>query len=318
MKTHQTFDALIILILLSLLFGILSPHGHIFFSTKVLSIILSMIPMLAIITMGMGILLILGEFDLSVGSIYASCMMFMVILYTDLGVCPAMSIILALILGCILGLINGLIVTKWGVSSLIATLGTMWIFRGVLLIATDGKTVAYFPENASPIYKSIFAGNIGFIPCPFLWLIFFLIVLWILLNHTKFGNWIFGIGSNKESARMMGINVDKVKILAFMLMGFLAAVAGVIQGTRMSAGAPWTGKMTNLQAIAGSVVGGVSIYGGSGSVIGALIGAIIIQVSEIGLTMIGLSAFYFDVLLGLVIVMAVFINKKILGFGAES
>lgn len=307
-KSTSIFGILAVLILV---FAILSPN-HSFISGDSIRIILSIGSIVGLVTLGMTLLLITGEFDLSVGAVYAFSAVVVALLLADYNIHPVIAILIALLAGAGMGAINGVVTTKLGVSSLITTLGTMWVFRGIILVVTSGYSVSYHPEAVSACYRNVFAGEIGGIPVPFLWLIAATIVLWVLLEHTRFGNWIFVTGSNKYSARMMGINTDNVKIICFMIVGLLAALAGVIQASRISSGVPTAGSMMNLKAIAGSVVGGASLLGGVGSIVGALFGATIIRVLGSGLIMLGFSQFYFNISLGLLLIVAVIINVRVL------
>lgn len=303
---YRSFSVFIILIGLVVAFWIITP-GHMFLSSPVINLFLEMYtPMIAIVTVAMALLLISGEFDLSVGSTYALTALVTAILYTNYGVNPAIAILAGLALGGFLGFINGIIVTKLRVSSLIVTLGTMWAFRGIALLLTLGYETPYYPAETSPIFVNFFCGRIGAFPIPvqFLWLIVVAILLWILLDHTKFGNWIFATGSNRESARMMGIHTNRVKIICFIMVGFLAAFAGIITATRIHIAVPWTAQTMNLEAIAGAVVGGTSLGGGVGSILGAVLGALSIRVLYIGLTMMGISPYYFMIATGILLIMA--------------
>lgn len=307
---YRSFSVFIILVGLVVAFWAITP-GHMFISGPVIDIFLDMSPMIAIVTVAMALLLIAGEFDLSVGSTYALTAVITAILYTTYGINPAMAILAGLALGGFLGFINGIIVTKLRISSLITTLGTMWAFRGIALLLTKGYETPYYPAETSPIFVNFFCGEILGIPVQFLWLILVAILLWILLAHTKFGNWIFATGSNRESARMMGIHTDRVKIICFMVVGVLSAFAGIIQATRIHVAAPWTAQTWNLEAIAGAVVGGTSLWGGVGSILGAVLGALSIKVLSIGLTMMGISPYYFMIAVGILLIMAVASNVMI-------
>jgi ribose/xylose/arabinose/galactoside ABC-type transport system permease subunit len=299
-----------ILVGLSVFFSIITP-GHKFLSTPVINILLEVSPTVLIVTVAMALLLISGEFDLSVGSIYVLTASVVAMLYTNYGVNPAIAILAGLALGGFCGFINGVIVTQLGISSLIVTLGTMWAFRGIAYVITNGSEIPYYPERTSPIFLNFFCGKIWNIPVQFLWLIVVTILLWVLLEHTKIGNWIFATGSNKESARMMGINTNGTKIICFIIMGVLSAFAGIIQATRIRIADPSAVQTLNLEAIAGAVVGGTSLSGGVGSILGAVLGALCIRVLSIGLTMMGLSPYYFQIATGVLLVIAVAANVKI-------
>jgi len=264
--------------------------------------------MIVVVTVAMALLLISGEFDLSVGSIYVLTASVMAMLYTNYGVNPAIAILSGLALGGVCGFVNGVIITKLRISSLIATLGTMWIYRGIANLITNGREIPYYPGQTSPIFLNFFHGKILGFPVEFIWLIAVAILLWILLEHTKFGNWIFATGSNKESARMMGINTNRVKIICFMIVGMLTAFAGIVEATRLGIADPGAKETMNLEAIAGAVVGGTLLTGGVGSILGAVLGALCIKVLSIGLTMLGLSPYHFWVATGALLVAAVAIN----------
>lgn len=316
---YRSFSVFAILVGLAVVFWVITPE-HKFLSTPVLNILLEGSPTVAIVTVAMALLLISGEFDLSVGSIFVLAASVMAILYTNYGVDPAVAILVGLALGGLCGFVNGVLVTKLGISSLIVTLGTMWTFRGIAYVITNGCEIPYYPERTSPIFLNFFCGKIWTIPAQFLgptipaqflWLIVVTIFLWVLLEHTKLGNWIFATGSNKESARMMGINTNRTKIICFIIVGILSAFGGIIQATRYRIADPSAVQTLNLEAIAGAVVGGTSLYGGVGSILGAVLGALCIRVLSIGLTMMGLSPYHFQIATGALLVAAVAINIKI-------
>jgi len=311
--SYRSFSVSVILVGMIIGFWAITPE-HKFISSPVIDIFLTVSPMITIVTIAMALLLISGEFDLSVGSIYALASAIVAILYTNHGVNPVIAVIIALTLAGVLGgFINGIVVTKLRISSLIATLATMWIYRGAtLLITEEGREIPYYPGKMFPTFEKFFCGKIlGGLPVQFLWLIVIAILLWILLEHTKFGNWIFATGSNKESARMMGINTDRVKIICFILVGFLAAFAGIIQTTRIHIAAPWTAQTMNLEAIAGAVVGGTLLTGGVGSILGAVLGAFSLRVLSLGLVMMGLSPYVYMVATGVLLILAVAFNELV-------
>jgi len=297
-------SASVFLILLGIIgfFTLLTPR-YSFLSSDTIALLLRITPMLGLITLGMTLLIIVGEFDLSVGSIYAFCAMSLGLLSPIVGVIPA--IITSLAIGVGMGALNGTIVTKLRVNSLIATLGMMWIYRGALNVVSRGISVKYSPGE---MYSEFFAGGGLGLPTQFIWMIIITVLLFLLLERTKLGNHIFCTGSNVNSARMMGIHTDRVKVICFMITGFLCAFAGIIQTSRIAVAMPTLGRTTNLQAIAAAVVGGVGFRGGFGSIPGGLLGAIIIQVLGIGIIMMGLSDFYFHITLGLMLIIGVLFN----------
>jgi len=288
-------------------FTFLSPNMN-FARWNNFSTMMKIMPEFGIPTLGMALLLISGEFDLSIGSIFAFCAMVAAWSYYHWGLHPILGLLLAMGVGALLGLINGLIVTKTKVSSLIVTLGTMWVYRGLLFMITGGFPVYYHPERTFPLYYKLLVGNLGPAPAQMVWMIGLTALLYVLLEHTRLGNWIFSTGSNKEAARFMGINTDKVKIICFMITGTLSALAGVMQSCRLHGAYTVQGQMLNLRAIAAAVVGGNSIFGGVGTVPGAFFGALIIQFLDSGFLAIGLSMFHFYVALGSTLIAVVFAN----------
>lgn len=307
LHTYESMSTFWILVGLILIFTVFSPC-HAFLKYENIEVILTTLPTLGLITMGMALLMIAGEFDLSVGSIYAFSCVFLAILFTNYGVCVAVAIPLTFALGAVMGILNGVIVVKLHVNSLIATLGMMWIYRGILYIWTSARSVVYHTEG---IYRDIFVGKIGYIPVQLLWIIIAVVVLWVISRHTRLGSRVYATGSNKYSAQMMGINTDRIKIICFAITGFLCALAGVIAVSRIYVGIPSTGQMLNLQVIAGAVVGGIALFGGTGSIFGALIGATIIQILNSGLVMLGATTYYFNIALGLILIVGLIISLKI-------
>lgn len=295
-----------------IIFGFLSPEWS-FLKWPNVSTLLRTAPELGLVTLGMTLLLISGEFDLSVGSMLAFCSMVAAVTFTDFGWNPFLGLSLALAFGALFGFVNGLIVTKTRVSSLIVTLGTMWAFRGLLLTFTGGFPVFYHPEDQSQLFKDIFVGEIWGIPIQIFWLIAAAIILYMLLEHTGFGNRILATGSNEQSARMMGINTDRVKIICFMILGVLVAFAAVMQSCRIGGAYGNQGAWLNLKSIGGSVVGGTTIYGGVGTISGGALGALMVKFLDSGLISIGLEMWHFRIALGAMLIIVVSINVWLRG-----
>jgi len=283
----------------------------VFLSLKSLNIIMRLLPESCMVVMGMAILMIAGEFDLSVGSELAFCSLIAAWSLEYWGLNPFLGLLLVLIAGSLMGILNGLIVTKMRISSLIATLGMMWVYLGIVFAITSGYPISYNPAVSSQLFEQLLVGSTGPIPNSFIWLISAAILLYILLERTAFGNKVFAVGSNKTAARMMGIDTNKVKIICFSMVGFLVGLSGVMQSIRIRGAYSAQGSLLNLRAIGGAVVGGTSIYGGVGTLPGSLIGGIIMVITEIGLTACKVPAYYFQLVLGLLIVLIVGINIKL-------
>jgi len=284
----------VILLALIAIFAIFTPN-HSFISRDSVLILLTISPQMVLITLGMGLLLISGEFDLSVGSIYVFSSMIIASLFTNYGTNLFIVLVVAMLIGVGMGTLNGVITTKAKIASLIVTLGTMWAYRGILLILIGGRSIGFYPTGSEQTLSDLFTGKIWGIPLQFIWLLVVTAFLFILLEHTRFGNLVYSTGSNKEAARMMGINTDKVKIICFAILGFLCAFSGLLQVSRVNAAIPQTGELIMLMALAGAVVGGTSLRGGRGNIIGCLFGAFIIQVISLGLVMLGFTEYYTNV-----------------------
>ncbi|MEM2175297.1 MAG: ABC transporter permease [Candidatus Micrarchaeia archaeon] len=214
----------------------------------------------------------------------------------------------SLLVCCLIGAIHGIITTRTNIPSFITTLGGMLIWRGVSLAITGGMP-KYFhipPEFASVLAKSI-TGSIS-LHVQELWLIALTVIFSIILFKHKFGNWMLATGGNKEAARALGININKVKTLCFMLCSLMAGFGGIIQSTRLATALPNQGDGLEFDAIAAAVIGGTSLYGGSGTIIGTVIGEYLSRVIENGLVVIRAPSYYYRLYIGIIIIVAVIVN----------
>lgn len=273
------------------------------------------VSLLGIMAVGMTFVLIAGEVDLSVGSTYAlaglSSGMLIIAGWTLL---PAIAA--GILVGMAIGLINGVLSTYGRLPSLIATLGMLSIVRGTALILTNGQPVTVNARNGAmpDVLQSFgFMGQgyvFGVIPMQ---LVFFAIVAalaWALLSTTNFGFRIFAVGGSPKAARVSGIPVNQIKIWAFVLMGALAAFAGILSLAFLPSGqAGRTGLGLELDVIAATIVGGASLSGGEGTILGTILGVLIIGVMRNGLVLLGVSPFVQELMIGLVIIIAVGIDK---------
>lgn len=273
------------------------------------------VSLLGIMAVGMTFVLISGEIDLSIGSTYALAGLGAgMAIVAGYGVAPAIA--LGLSLGVLVGLINGLLSTFGRLPSLIATLGMMSVIRGVALLMTNGEPVTVNTRNgADPgvleTFLALGQGRIGdLVPMQLVFFILAAVLGWVLLSRTSFGFRIFSVGGSPKAARVSGINVDAVKIWAFVVMGVLAAAAGILSMAFLPSGqAGRTGIGLELDVIAAVVVGGASLAGGSGSILGTVLGVLIIGVLRNGLVLSGVSPFTQEVMIGLVIIVAVAIDR---------
>jgi len=293
-----------VLIAFIVLFSIFALGSKNFISPLNLGGILSIIAERGVLIIGVATLMIAGEFDLSVGTTYAlSAIIYIQLL--RIGINPIIALLTSAVIGIAMGFINGVITLKVGIPSFIATLGTGLFFRGfVYLITRSSMNFAF--RGDIPLLLRIINGRIGgqFRTAIF-WTIGILILFFILLTRTKFGNAIYAVGGNKISAQCMGINVFRIKLYCFIITGFLAALAGAMAFTRLTAADPLLGRGLELEAIAAAVIGGISLYGGYGTIIGAFLGICIISIIGSGLVMIGMGVYWYQSIIGLILMLAV-------------
>lgn len=217
----------------------------------------------------------------------------------------ALAVVLCLLTGLIAGYLNGLIVTRIGVPSIVATIGTMFLWRGLVNVMSQGKGIALVALRDSPLYP-LFVGRLfDAIPAQFIWFTVLAIGFSAVYRRHRYGSHLLYVGDNEESARMMGINVDRVKIIAFMQMGFFAALAGIFLAAEVTYFWPTQGDGMLLTTLAAVFVGGTSVFGGTGTVFGTFIGVIIIGSLEAGIISIGLTGFWVQFLIGVLITISV-------------
>jgi len=297
---------LIAAVALLVVFSILNSR---FLSPYNLLITVRMASELGIIVAGVTLLMIAGEFDLSTGATYALCPMITAILFTHLHVPIVPAVITGLGFSLLLGFVNGFITTKAGIPSFITTLGTMLLYRAIVLVMAGGMPVKIRSHAA---ITDVIGGSIGtYFPVAIIWFLFFIGISYYILEHTKFGNQIRATGGNKRAAIAAGIRTTRVKIITFMFVSFLAAFSGHVQCFRLGSVAPLNGRGFELQAIAASVIGGTSLFGGFGTVIGAGIGALITGMINNGIVLLGVSVYWQNGFLGAILITAVIINTLI-------
>ncbi|EKF37213.1 ribose ABC transporter permease RbsC [Bacillus xiamenensis] len=261
----------------------------------------------ALIAFGMTFVILTGGIDLSVGAILALSSALTAGFIVS-GMDPILAIIVGCIIGAILGMVNGLLITKGKMAPFIATLATMTIFRGLTLVYTDGNPITGLGSNYA--FQLFGRGYFLGIPVPAITTLLTFIVLWVLLHKTPFGRRTYAIGGNEKAALISGIKVPRVKIMIYSLAGFMSALAGAILTSRLNSAQPTAGTSYELDAIAAVVLGGTSLSGGRGRIVGTLIGVLIIGVLNNGMNLLGVSSFYQSVVKGIVILIAVLLDRK--------
>ena len=263
------------IIALLVLIGLVSAINPDFFSVDNILNILRQTSVNAIIAVGMTFVILIAGIDLSVGSILALTGAFAASMVG--AELPVLLVIpLVLLIGTLLGGISGVIVAKGKVQAFIATLVTMTLLRGVAMVYTDGRPISTGFSDTADAFAFLGTGYLFVIPLPIWLMAIVFLVSWYVLKHTKIGRYIYALGGNEAATRLSGINVNKVKIFVFAVSGFLSALSGLIVTSRLSSAQPTAGVSYELDAIAAVVVGGTSLMGGKGRVMGTLIGALII------------------------------------------
>lgn len=292
------------LIVLMVFVTVLNPN---FIKPTNLVNLLRQVSVNALIAFGMSFVILTGGIDLSVGSVLAlTSAIFAGLL--GMGVPPMVGVVIALLIGSFLGAINGVLITKGKMAPFIATLATMTIFRGLTLVYTDGNPITNFSDAFS--YKFIGRGFILGVPWPVILMIVFFAISFIILNKTPFGRKTYAIGGNEKASFISGIKVDNIKIKIYAISGFLATMAGLILTSRLNSAQPTAGTAYELDAIAAVVLGGISMSGGKGKIAGTLVGALILGTLNNGLNFLGVSSFYQQIVKGIVILIAVLIDRN--------
>jgi simple sugar transport system permease protein len=294
-----------LLVLLAIVFQVRS-NGF-FFSPDNLRGVLGLIPETGLVAIGVTLLMISGEFDLSVGSVFALMPMVAAkLMEHDMAFLPAVLIGLAVAAG--IGLLNGLITLRFGIPSFITTLGMLFIARSLTVVISGGFP-PLLPDELPTWLFTQFIGPGGLVRMSFLWFVAVALLASALLSLTNFGNWIKSTGGFLEAASSLGIPVRRVKTACFVISSVLAGFAGLIQVLRLGSPLPSIGEGLELQAVAAAVIGGTALTGGVGTVLGAIIGALLIRVIDNGLVLSQVDGNWFKFAIGSLTILAVIGNS---------
>ncbi len=291
----------VLLALLVVLFEITS-NGF-FLSYENMRGVLGLLPEMALVAMGVTILMIAGEFDISVGSVFALAPMTMAVSMVA-GVPFVFAALLGLAAAAAVGFLNGLITLRFAIPSFITTLGMLFVARSVTVVISGG----FPPVLPADIPSWIFTAFVGLIRLSMFWFAGLAVVLAAILSLSNFGNWIKSTGGQIEAAAAMGIPTGAVKMTCFVLCALLAGFAGIVEVLRLGSPLPSLGEGLELQAIAAAVIGGTSLYGGVGTVLGAIVGALLIRVIDNGLVLSHVDANWFKFAIGSLLILAVVAN----------
>ncbi|EJE4554436.1 ribose ABC transporter permease [Vibrio parahaemolyticus] len=298
--------SLIALLFLIVVVSFLNPN---FFTVDNILNILRQTSVNAIIAVGMTLVILTAGIDLSVGSVLALCGAFAASLIA-MEVPVLIAVPTALLAGAALGAISGIIIAKGKVQAFIATLVTMTLLRGVTMVYTDGRPISTGFTYTADAFAWFGTGYALGIPVPVWLMVVVFAAAWYLLNHTRFGRYVYALGGNESATRLSGINVDRVKIGVYAICGMLAALAGIIVTSRLSSAQPTAGMGYELDAIAAVVLGGTSLMGGKGRIMGTLIGALIIGFLNNALNLLDVSSYYQMIAKAVVILLAVLVDNK--------
>ncbi|BET04939.1 hypothetical protein MASAN616_08020 [Streptococcus sp. SN-1] len=304
MKYMSELTTVIALIILMAVITIINSN---FLTANNLLNLLLQVTSNALIAFGMTFVILTGGIDLSVGSILALSSALTAGLLGS-GMPVTLAILISLILGCILGVMNGLLISYGKLAPFIVTLATMTIFRGATLVYTNGNPITKGLSDTF-LFQFLGQGYIVGIPFPVIIMFIVFIILYVLLHKTAFGKSVYAIGGNEKAAYISGLKLNKVKIIIYSISGIMASISGLIITSRLSSAQPTAGASYEMDAIAAVVLGGTSLSGGKGRILGTLIGALIIGVLNNGLNIIGVSAFWQQVVKGVVILIAVLIDR---------
>jgi simple sugar transport system permease protein len=301
-KHGLQFGIVIVALAIWLFFVIGAPQT--FLSYPIYAAYMSTTPFFALIALPLTLLIITGEIDLSFPSVMAFGMMvFSIVLKQTESV--SLAFIACLLAGLIAGLLNGFIVVRIGIPSLVVTLGTQFFWRGVVNVVTAGNGTGLTVTQPTLLYQLLVGRLWGVIPAQMIWTIIMAVLVWFFLNRTRVGAHVYLSGDNVESAKLMGVNVERVKILVFAIVGVAAAFAGLVVSLEVLYYWPTLGEGYLMNTLAAVFLGGTSVFGGTGTIFGTFVAAFIIGAINAGIIAVGLSGFWTQLIYGLIIVAAV-------------
>ena len=308
-KTHREVVLLFVISLVCGTFHFLQPgETNFFMTTQNWGVIAQNISTDALIVVGMTLVIIAGGFDLSVGSTLAfggivACKLMVA------GTAVPLAVTMGLGAGTLVGFVNGFIITKVGVNPLITTLGIMSIIRGICRLTLQARPVTGLPPSFTVLGEGLPVAGAFNIPYTVLIMVVTVIAADLLLRHSRFLRQVYYVGANEEAARFSGINVDLVRSFTYIVTGFLAAGAGIINSARFVSASSEFGLGTELRIISAVVIGGATLSGGEGTILGAFLGLLLVGVIQNGMEMIGVNIYAKEIVLGTILILAVTIDR---------
>ncbi|MEI3612789.1 ABC transporter permease [Pseudogracilibacillus sp. SO30301A] len=288
----------LVLIFLLVIASIFSPY---FLDPYNLQSLVRDLAFISIIALAQSCLMIIGELDLSVGKIAAFCGVIGGMLMVTGSINPYLAFGISLLLGAVLGLINGTIVTRLNLNSIVVTIGMTGVYGGIVLVLTKGKAITGIPKEIYFIGQGYILG----IPVPFVIMLVTLVVVLFITQMTQLGRYMYAIGNSPEAAKILGIKVNNIRTIVFILVGFLSSLAGMLMVARLGTAQPSIGDTWALNSIAAAVIGGIALTGGLGNPFGAIIGAAIITVIQNIIVLFGVSPYWQTAVSGILVVLAI-------------
>lgn len=297
LRVSTELTLLMAYLVLVIVFSVLSPY---FFSVRNFMNVGINASIIGITATGMTMVLLMGGIDLSVGSVAALVGIIIAILMKG-GMPISVVVVIGLIVGLLSGLINGLLITKVKINPLITTLATMAIYRGITFVSTGGLSIMITNRDFDFFGRTFILG----IPVSVLIMAVLYVIFAYMLRHTKSGRKVYAVGGNAEASRLSGINVDRVRLMAYTISGLTAAISGMVLASQTGTGLPNAGTGMELNAIAATILGGTSLAGGKGNIVGTFLGVLILSTLSNGLTLLNVPSFYQMIAQGIVLLVAV-------------
>jgi simple sugar transport system permease protein len=314
-KPEGGITVMFVIVQLACIIGALMyPDSFRYLSAANLSVTLKAIAPLGIMALGVGVLMIAGEYDLSVGALYSFCAIICATMSntifggSDTALAPFLGLAVGLAVGALAGMFNAFITLRFAIPSFITTLGAMLLWKGGTLLYHGASALRFQPSEP---FSTLFSGESGFIYAGTIWFLLLAVAFYFLLHHHRLGNHFYAVGGNLNAAIAIGIRPARVKTIAFALAGATAAFAGIIAATRVGSVQPGGGLGLELQAIAACVIGGMALTGGRGSILGVVLGTMLIFTIKDVLLLLQAPGFYFDMFVGALIVFSVVLNTFI-------
>ncbi|HOQ01739.1 MAG TPA: ABC transporter permease [Acetivibrio clariflavus] len=306
-KSFKEFGVLMVLLGIVVVLSIVTPS---FLRPQNIINVIRQMTEIGVMAIGMTMVIICAEIDLSVGSIYGATAMIAALMIKS-GISPTLAFIVSLCIGALIGFVNGFLSTKAKMPAFIVTLGTMQIFRSIAYAVSGGKSIGAFSQESQASWVFGIGGNIGPIPLQIIIMIILYIVTYVVMKKTRVGFNIYATGGNKRAASLAGIDTDRMKIISFVSMGILSAFAGMISIAYLKSVPTTAGSGREMDVIAAVILGGTSMNGGRGSILGTFIGATIMAVVRNGMVLLSVPAFWQSGFIGIIIIVAVLMDTWI-------